>query len=436
LDAQTKELVDSLRDQVTKIASRMGKKSMSTIITPKLTFLGDNSLDDAIIFLATYLEADEKRILVICDKDLRKFGEMVSEALKTRRAIDAQIFDDVLPEVPLNRVLEAVEVCKAYKPGVIIGLGGGSAIDMAKIVMILYEKPTFNLKDVTGLISPNIGLRKKVRLLGAIPTTSGTGAEATYNAMALDDTVYPPRKFAVPYYDICPDFVVLHVDFVKSMPKFLTIGTGLDVFAHAVGAQAQVQGNDFTDMHNIKAIEMVLKYLPRAVANGNDLEAREKMMLAAYIAGIGFMNSAVGVDHPLGHALGAAFHVHHGLAVGVFLPASVSFLTKVSTKIFPLAKLFGIKINGMDREQVLRALLLEIHNFMRKIEAPTSIGELQRPTISLEQYREKMEFMIEHAYYDLPTLLSSRRVTKAHLKLLFECAYNNEIGDLVNLMYI
>ena len=435
MDEKSKNIVDLFRDAITKIASIMGKKSMSTIITPRLTFLGDDSLNDASIFLANYLEDDDKRVLIICDKELRNFGELVAEELKTRRQIDTRIFDDVLPEVPLDKVLTAVEVCNDFKPGAIIGLGGGSAIDMSKVVMILYEKPGFNLKDVFGILQQNIGLRKKVKLLGAIPTTSGTGAEATYNAMVLDNSLDPPRKFAVPYYDICPDFVVLNINFVKSMPKFLTIGTGLDVFAHAMGAYTQVVGNEYSDMHNSKAIEMVLKYLPRAVANGNDILAREKMMLAAYIAGIGFMNSAVGVEHPLGHALGAAFHVHHGLAVGLFLPTSVSFLSKVSQKIFSLAEIFGIDTSGMNKEETLRNVLVKYQEFLHKIDCPISIEKMQRPKISKEEYMEKMDFLIDHAYYDLPTLLSTRRVTKKNLKRMFEYAYSNKIDDLMKLLY-
>lgn len=425
----------AIKNLYIKASSNAMRSYHAPIITPKVTFIGTNSMIDLINYLGAYLTPEEQRVLIIVDRDLRKFGTKVSDMLMNLRGIDSKIFDEVLPEAPRSSVMKGVEICKEYDPKVIIALGGGSAMDTAKMVMLLYEKPALNLNSV--MAPTYAGLRKKVFLLIAIPTTSGTGSEATYTAVLSDTDRVPPKKTSVPLYELCPDLVVLHTDFVETMLPYLTMGTGMDALAHSMGAYVMTASNEYTDIHNLKAIELILKYLPRAVKRGNDIEARKKMQLAAYIAGIGFINTAgAGIEHSLGHSFGGIFHVHHGVSVGIFTPASIAYQSKVTERFKDLAKIFNIKRKGKERGQILRELLEKVTTFMRDVQCPTSIKELDKPKVSYEEYQSNMEQMVEYAFNDFPTLSSSRKLDPPQIRKIYEVAYENKIENLMELFYM
>ncbi len=416
-----------------KASSNAMRNYHAPIVTPKTTFTGTNSLTDFLNHLGSYLSADEKRVLLVVDKDLPKFGEKVAERLKSLKQIDTRIFSNVLPEVPKYTVMEAVEVCKEYDPKVIIAIGGGSAIDTAKLILLYYEKPGINLNN---LMAPSyLGLRKKVYILAAIPTTSGTGAETTFIAVVTDTDREPPKKTEVVLYELCPDFVVLHTDFVKTMPPYLTMGTGMDALAHSMGSYVLTMSTEYTDINNLKAIQMILDYLPRAVKRGNDIEARSKMQLAAYIAGIGFGNVSGGIEHGLGHSFGALFHVHHGVCVGMYLMASIAYQAKVTNRFIDLAKVFKIRIEDKQRDEILKELLEKLKTFMKLIGCPLSISELEKPKISRDDYMNKMDQMVEYAYDDYTTLSSTRKLDPPQIRRIYEIAYENKLDDLMELFY-
>ncbi|KKN13241.1 hypothetical protein LCGC14_1008320 [marine sediment metagenome] len=422
-----------LKDKYIKAGSNAFRGYHSPIVSPKTTFVGTNSLNDFINHIGAYLLDNEKRVLIVVDKDLRKFGDRVSNRLRSQRNIDSKFFDNVLPDVPKYTVLEGAKICEVYDPKVILAIGGGSAIDTAKLILLFYEQPDININN---MIAPYYaGLRKKVKLLAAIPTTSGTGAETTFIAVVTDTDRDPPKKTEVILYEFCPDFVVLHPDFVKTMPPNLTTGTGVDALAHSMGSYMLTMSTLFTDMHNLKAIELILKYLPRSVKRGNDMEAREKMQMAAYIAGIGFGNISAGIEHSLGHSFGALFHVHHGICVGLFLCASIAFQAKVTNRFFDLAKLFGIEIQNQERDEIVKALLVSLRNFMREVNCPLSIQELDNPNISKEEYIKQMDQMVEFAFNDYCTLSSTRRINRPQYRKILEIAYENKLEDLMDLFY-
>lgn len=401
------------------------------IVSPKTTFTGTNSLIDFIKHLGAFLRPEEKRTLLVVDKDLRKFAERVSREMKDIGGIECQIFDNVLPDVPRYTVEEAVEICKEFDPKALIAIGGGSAIDTAKCIMLFYEQPNININNM--MVPSYVGLRKKVRTLVAIPTTSGTGAETTFIAVMTDTNRDPPKKTEIVLYELCPDFVVLNVDFVKTMPSYLTMGTGMDALAHAVGSYVLTMSTEYTDIHNLKAIEMLIKYLPRAVKRGNDLEARSKMQLAAYIAGVGFGNVSGGVEHGLGHSFGALFHVHHGICVGVFLCISVAFQAKVTDRFIDLAKLFGIEVKDKERKEIVRNLIEAMQSFMKKVGCPISVGDIERPKISREEYEAKMDMMVDYAFNDYTTLSSTRKLEPPVIRKMYEIGYENNIDEIMEL---
>lgn len=424
---------ENLKSLYIKSSSNAMRGYHAPITSPKTTFTGTNSLTDFINHLGAFLEEGEKRVLIVVDKDLRKYGEKVQERLTTLRRIESKIYDNILPDVPRYTILGGVEVCKEYDPKVIISIGGGSAMDTAKLIMLFYEKPNLNINSLQ--IPSYVGLRKKVYWLVAMPTTSGTGAETTTIAVVTDTDRDPPRKTVVYIYELCPDFAVLIPDFVKTMPPYLTMGTGMDALAHSMGSYVLTMSKEFNDMCNLKAIELTLKYLPRAVKRGNDMEAREKMQIAAYIAGLGFGNVAAGIEHTLGHALGATFHVHHGVSVGLFLCASIAYQSKVTNRFKDLAKLFKININGKQRDEILRKLLECLREFMRSINCPLSISELEQPKISRDDYMAKIDQLVDFAFNDIDTLFSTRKIDPPQYRKIFLMSYENKIEDLMDLYY-
>ena len=420
---------EKLKSLYVKAQSNAFRGYTAPVICPKTTWIGTNSLTDFINHLGAYLADDEKRVLIVVDPALRRMAEKVANKMRTMKQIDSKIFDQVFPEVPKYSLKDGVKACEEYKPKTIIAIGGGSTMDTAKMIFLLYEQPNINFNT---MMAPSfLGLRKKVPLFVAIPTTSGTGSEATFVSVVTDTDRDPPKKTSVVLYELCPDFVVLHPDFVKDMPPWLTMGTGLDALAHSMGTYMIIMSSFYNDMHNRKAIELILKYLPRAVKRGNDMEAREKMQIAAWLA----TSSIAGIEHGFGQSFGAIFHVHHGICVALFLCASIAYQSKVTNRFYDLAKLFKVKRSGRKKDEILRELLEKLQDFMKIVGCPLCIEELKDPAISYDQYMANMEHLIEYCFNDYCTLSSTRPLNKKSIKKIFEIAYKNKIDDLMELHY-
>lgn len=425
----------SLKSLFIKAASNAMRGFHCVIASPHLVFSGTNSLIDYANYIGAYLGPNEKRILIVVDKDLVKFAEHVKNTLSGLKQIDCQIFSNVLPDVPEETIWEGVEACKAYDPKVIIAIGGGSAMDTAKLIMLFYEKPDINLYDV---MAPSyMGLRKKVHSLVAMPTTSGTGAETTFIAVLKKKRPNGEyKKVEAVLYELCPDIAILYPEFVKTLPPRLVMGTGIDALAHAVGCYVLTMSTDFSDMANLKAIEMILKYLPRSVKYPKDMEAREKMQMAAFIAGVGFGNVSGGLEHGLGHSFGALFHVHHGICVGLFLCQSVAYQSKVTNRFHDLARVFGVETEGRGNDQILWDVLVKLREFMKRVGCPLSIRELEHPKISKDEYKAKIDQMVDFAYNDYCTLASTRKVDPPQFRKIYEMSYDNSLEDLMELYYM
>lgn len=414
-----------------KAASNAMRGYHCPLTSPKTTFTGTNSLIDFINHVGAYLAPEERRALIVVDKDLRKYATMVADKLRQLKGIESHVFDHVLPDVPKDTVMEGVEACRAFDPKLLIAIGGGSAIDTAKCILLLYEKPDLDLR---GIMAPAyVGLRKKVLALAAMPTTSGTGAETTFIAVITDTDRDPPKKIELVLYELCPDFAVLYPEFVRSMPPYLTIGTGIDALCHAMGSSVLSMSNVFTDMCMHQAIRLIREYLPRTVARGDDMEAREKMQLAAYIAGLGFGNVSGGLEHAMGHAFGSVFHVHHGVCVGLFLGASLAYQAKVTNRFLPLADLWGVDRAGKSREQALRELLTRVFAFYDAVGCPRAVKDLARPSVSRAEYESRLDQLEDFAFNDYCTLSSTRAVNARQYRHLFEIAYENDLDALVAL---
>lgn len=227
--------------------------------------------------------------------------------------------------------------------------------------------------------------------------------------------------------EVVPDVSVLDVRFPMGMPKKLTAGTGLDVFAHAFGGYVSKWKNDFSDAMAIHAIRLGFKYLPRAYKDGDDLDAREKMHHAATIAGISFGNSQVTMEHSIGHAVGAVFHVHHGLAVGIALPYTIQFYSRderVRELYAELAESIGIDFK--NNKEAVAKIIERLNMLMDEIEAPKSYRETG---ISKDDWNKNKRHITEIAFYDSCYFVSPVIASKEELDNILDCCYEGRNID-------
>jgi alcohol dehydrogenase class IV len=373
------------------------------------------------------LDPEDRKALIICDDFTKRFIKKVTDLLETID-MDYRIYDKVIPEVPLYQIEETAAICEEFKPKVIIAIGGGSVMDAGKITMLKYEKPEQNLFMILPIGS--IGLRKKIKYLVAIPTTSGTGSEVTSAAVLTDTNRDPPKKIEIMASEVVPDIAVLDPDFVKDMPPFLTMATGLDALAHSVGSYVSNWGTPFVDAMNLTAIKEVVKYLPRAYKYGaKDLEARAHMQMAATMAGLGFGNSIPGIDHSLGHSFGKVFGVHHGLSVGLFTPYSVDFQSKVTDRWMDLCPIFGVDTKDKDKDDLFEEFMLALKGFIHSLDGPTCIKDIKNPVINKEEFFDKIDIIADYAFNDAVSLFSYRTITPEIMKKIYEYAWDGRSID-------
>jgi alcohol dehydrogenase class IV len=407
----------------------MGARAMRSIMAgfkANLVYSGENGIADATKYIDQSLYDHEKRILVITDDFTKKFFPIMKDAFSDT-TFEFKLWDGVIPEVPYETIEQGVQVCEEFKPSILMAIGGGSVMDTTKIVNIKYERPELNLLNI-DVISGAIGLHRKIKHLVAIPTTIGTGSEVTTAAILNDTRRVPHKKIGIVADDLLPSIVILHPDFVKNLPPFLTMGTGLDTFAHAMGAYVSNWNNPLTSTINLTAIKETLHYLPRLVKYGSkDLEGWEHMQWAALMAGLGFSNAMPGIEHALGHSFGALMGVHHGYSVGLFTPQSIAWQAKVTERWRDLCPLFGVQDINMPRQKALESLIGNIQAFIRKVGGATAVKEVKNPIIQEENYKEKISLMAEFALNDVAHLASYRPLTLKNYIDMYNSAWNGEI---------
>ena len=381
---------------------------------PRTVVTGEGALE--------YLrEVEGKRALIITDKVIRKlnFAEKVANYLN-QAGLEVKVFDEVEPEPSVETVVKGAKFAGKYGPDWLIGLGGGSCMDAAKAMWIIYANPEIEVGEINPFAK--FELRKKARLI-CIPTTSGTGADVTWAAMITD--VKEERKMELPSREMVADIVIIDPEFPKSMPPPLVADSGLDALTHAIEAYVSQWRNDFSDALAIKAIQIILKYLPRAHESSGDNEAKEKMHNAATMAGMAFSNSQVGIAHALAHSLGAIFRVPHGRIVGLFLPYSIEYsVGEAMERYGDIARAIGIE--ARTDEEAVEKLIRDIKELYREVRQPTSIRELG---INRDDFEKRLEDLVTRAANSSCTFMNPRVPDVEDTRKLFLYAFEGKKID-------
>ena len=389
---------------------------MWTFSCPFIAY-GDNSLE----YIA---QIQGKKAFIVTDKNIVKLGlaKLVTDQLDAVN-IKWQIFDEVEPEPSLNTVKKGGVAVGKYQPDWVVGLGGGSCMDAAKAIIILLVRP--DLEPDCIIASDTYNFRAKARLM-AIPTTSGTGSEATW-AIILTDT-NENRKLGLGTTECMPDVAILDPVMVAGMPPLITADTGMDVLTHAIEGYVSTWGTSITDGPGLIATRKTLEYLPKAYKNGDDLEARKEMQNAATLGGMSFGNSMAGLGHSTGHALGAIYHVPHGRAVGLFLPYTMEYLIngseETTAKYAEIARFCRIA-SGSDKE-CAKALVAKVRALAKEIGQPLSVKDCG---IDKAKYDESIPGLIDRALNEVMTMTVTRIPGEEDLGKIFRYAYEGKSID-------
>lgn len=288
-------------------------------------------------------------------------------------------------------------------------------MDAAKTIRVLYEMPDMEIESITPFTPLKIG---KTTLI-LIPTTSGTGSEAT-TAIVLTKKD-EQRKTPTVNIKAGADIAIVDPSLAEALPPAVAANTGMDALSHAIDAYISDWKSDFADGLAIKAAEMIFQYLPRAYKDRNDREAKEKMHIAASIAGLAFGNSQAGLSHSLGHSLGAVFHLPHGKACGISLPYSLQFEAK-EPEVMDLLAEFAYYLRIED----VAALVKKIFDLLTAIDIPHS---LNKTDISKEDFEARLDKLTENAGQDATAVTIKRTASNEEFRKLFECIYAGKEVD-------
>lgn len=306
---------------------------------------------------------DMKKAMIITDRGMYNLGyyEKIEDVIRRRRNnVDLELFFDVEPDPSFETVEKGLELMNKFQPDVIIALGGGSPMDAAKVMWLLYENPEVNFDDIKQKFMdirkrafkfPELG--KKARLI-CIPTTSGTGSEVTPFSVITDKK--ENKKYPLTDYALTPTVAIVDPELVMTLPPQIAADTGIDVLTHAVEAYVSILASDFTDGWAKQAIDLVFKYLELSVKEGATHPiAREKMHNAATIAGMAFANAFLGMNHSLAHKIGGEFHIPHGRTNGILLPHVIRYNGTIPTKlnIWPKIESYKADVKYMELAKLI-----------------------------------------------------------------------------------
>ncbi|KPL71196.1 acetaldehyde dehydrogenase [Leptolinea tardivitalis] len=384
--------------------------------------------------------AGKKRAFIVTDSALFNLGfaEKVTSVLEPL-GIECEVFHQVKPDPTLQTIRQGVNLINAFKPDVIIALGGGSPMDAAKIIWLLYENPDVEFE---GLALRFMDIRKRIysfpkigqkALFVAIPTTSGTGSEVTPFAVITDDRT--GMKYPIADYALTPDMAIVDAELTMGMPKGLAASSGIDAVTHALEAIVSVAATDYSTGLALESLRVMFKYLLRAYENGDkDLRAREKVLNASTMAGMAFANAFLGLNHSMAHKLGAAFHIPHGIANALLISHVIRFnATDNPTKqaAFPQYRYPGavpryvriseyLGLRGNTDEEKIEHLIAALEDMKARLDIPKTIKEYGVPE---KEFLAQLDQLSEQAFDDQCTGTNPRYPLISEIRELYLKAY-------------
>ena len=383
---------------------------------------------------------NKKRVFIVTDTFLYENGytKVVTDKLD-EMGIVHETFFNVAPDPTLACAKEGAKLIDAFKPDCIIAIGGGSAMDAAKIMWVLYEHPEIDFLDMAMRF---MDIRKRVYTFPkmgekayfiAVPTSAGTGSEVTPFAVITDETT--GQKYPLADYELLPKMAIVDAGMMMNAPKGLTSASGIDALVHSIEAYVSMMATEFTDGLAIEAIKTIFEYLPRAYEEGaNDPIAREKMANAATMAGMAFANAFLGICHSMGHKLGAYHHLPHGVTVGLVLDEVMRFnAEEVPTKMgtFPqyeyphalrrYAEIAdSLNLGGNTDQEKLERLINKIDELKERVGFKKTIKDYG---ISEEDFLSTLDDMSEKAFDDQCTGANPRYPLISEIKEIYLKTY-------------
>lgn len=352
-----------------------------------------------------------RAMIVTGGSSMKKSGilQKVIDYLK-EAGIESQVFSGVEPDPSFSTVMKGAEAMKAYDPDIIVGLGGGSAMDAAKGMWIFYEHPELNkLQDIMPP-NPFPKLRGKA-ILVCIPSTSGTASEVSRSIVITEDETH--TKFGIGNMEMMPDIAICDPEVTMTMPPRITAETGMDALTHAVEALVSRRANYVSDILAKAAIKDIIDFLPKAYIEGSNIEYREKMLNASMVAGLAFTNVSLGIVHSMAHTLGSVFGIAHGLADAVLLPYVMRFNSRDESA----RKAYQDVAKEMGADDLI--------GLVEKLNATVGIPKSLRELITDEAaYNAKLDYMADMALKDGCTKTNPIIPSTEQLKELFIEAYS------------
>lgn len=372
--------------------------------------------EDALEYLE---ELEGERAFIVTDPVLHDLGfsDRIERHL-SRAGITCSVFAEVEPEPSLQTVQRGAKLLADFAPDWIVGLGGGSAMDASKAMWALAERPDLEPESISPVQPLGIG---KMKLI-AVPTTSGTGSEATW-MLVLTDTE-TKRKVSLGSRELMPTIAIVDPVLTANLPPQIAADTGIDALTHAIEGYTSNWRSDFTDGLCLKAAELVFANLTDAMAG--DSEAREHMANAATIAGMGFGNSMVALAHAMGHTFGAQFKVPHGRAVGLFLPYTMEFTRNGGMgRYSDIARWVGFT-DSRDEAEGATLLIEQVRALASEVDHPGTIANLGIERSALD---EAMDTMVANAETDNGIIAAPRMPETEELRRLFDYAFDGRSVD-------
>ncbi len=355
-----------------------------------------------------------KKVLLVTDKDLIRFGVAAKvEEVLSGAGIPYEIYSEIKANPTIRNVQQGIEVFKASGADCMVALGGGSSIDTAKAIGIVVNNPEFaDIRSLEG-VAPT---RNRAVPTFALPTTAGTAAEVTINYVITDEE-NRKKMVCVDPNDI-PMCAVIDCELMMSMPKGLTAATGMDALTHAIEGYITPGAWTMSDMFELKSIELIHKHLKNAVENGNDVEARNGMAEAQYIAGMGFSNVGLGIVHSMAHPLGAFYDTPHGVANALLLPYVLEYNAESPSraKYLDIARAMGVNTDGMSVDEGVQAAIDAVKSLSLSINIPQHLREIN-------VREEDIPALAVAAFNDVCTGGNPRPTSVEEIEALYRKAY-------------